>query len=186
MDDEAGATVRRECHLTSVEGNSMVALIRTLIYVTLVVGLALAFLPASVLEWLGVMRPQAIGITQVVGGVVAFSAGALALWCVAIFGLVGRGTPLPIAPPKRLVTHGPYRYVRNPMALGVGFVLVGAALIYRSPVLLVYTALFFVVIHLFVVQYEEPTLRKTFRNDYEEYCRRVPRWWPRQPTDPSE
>ncbi len=160
----------------------MVALIRTITYVTLVVGLALAFLPASVLEELGVMRPQIIGFAQVVGGVIAFAAGVLVLWCVSIFALVGRGTPLPIAPPQRLVTHGPYGYVRNPMAIGVGFVLVGAALIYRSPVLLVYTALFFTLIHLFVVQYEEPTLRKTFGDDYEEYCRRVRRWWPRRPT----
>ena len=42
-----------------------------------------------------------------------------------------------------------------------------------------YAGAFLVVMHGFVMLYEEPTLRQTFEGDYEEYCRRVGRWWPK-------
>ena len=104
---------------------------------------------------------------------------ALALWCVLTFALVGRGTPAPFDPPRRLVVRGPYRFVRNPMYIGAAIALAGAALFYRSLPLLGYLALFLLVTHLFVCVYEEPTLRRAFGAEYEAYCRRVRRWWPR-------
>ncbi len=66
------------------------------------------------------------------------------------------------------------------MYVGAGFALLGAALFYRSVALAAYAGVFLIVTHLFVVLYEEPTLRRTFGNDYEAYCRRVGRWWPKQ------
>ncbi len=75
--------------------------------------------------------------------------------------------------------RGPYRFVRNPMAVGVALALAGAALFYRSAALLGFTALFVLGIHVMVVWYEEPTLRRMFGEEYEVYCRRVRRWWPR-------
>jgi protein-S-isoprenylcysteine O-methyltransferase Ste14 len=65
------------------------------------------------------------------------------------------------------------------MYLGAGLALVGAALVYRSVALVAYAAALLVATHLFVVLYEEPTLRRTFGEDYEAYCRRVRRWLPR-------
>jgi protein-S-isoprenylcysteine O-methyltransferase Ste14 len=64
------------------------------------------------------------------------------------------------------------------MYIGAGFALAGAALFYKSFPLLGYTGLFFIATHLFVVWYEEPTLRRTFRKEYEDYCGKVRRWWP--------
>jgi protein-S-isoprenylcysteine O-methyltransferase Ste14 len=64
------------------------------------------------------------------------------------------------------------------MYIGAALALAGAALFYRSPALLGYTAFFIVVAHLFIVGYEEPTLRRMFGGDYDDYCRRVGRWWP--------
>jgi protein-S-isoprenylcysteine O-methyltransferase Ste14 len=66
------------------------------------------------------------------------------------------------------------------MYLGAGLALAGAALFYRSIPLLGYAGLFLLITHVFVVLYEEPTLRRTFEGDYEEYCRRTNRWWPKQ------
>ncbi len=109
---------------------------------------------------------------------VSASGAALAVWCILSFALIGRGTPAPFDPPRRLVVRGPYRYVRNPMYLGAGLALAGAALFYRSSVLLAYAGLFLLLMHLAVVLYEEPTLRQTFGEDYEAYCKRVRRWWP--------
>jgi protein-S-isoprenylcysteine O-methyltransferase Ste14 len=159
----------------------LLVLARALTYATLFVGLVLVFLPARVLSWSGISGPGTIGVLQV-GGMVLGAAGAtLALWCVMAFALRGRGTPAPFDPPRRLVVQGPYRSVRNPMYLGAGLALAAAALFFQSLVLLVYTTLFLLATHLFVIWYEEPTLRRTFGSDYEAYCRRVSRWSPRLP-----
>lgn len=159
----------------------MSVLIRTLIYATLFVGVVLVFLPARVLSWSGIGRPAAIGLPQVAGMATVLAGAVVALWCVFAFALVGKGTPAPFDPPRRLVVRGPYRWVRNPMFLGAGTALAGAALFYRSVQLLGYLALLWVIIHVFVVKYEEPTLRRLFGEAYRGYCRQVRRWWPRPP-----
>jgi len=153
--------------------------VRAVTYAALFIGLVLVFLPAQLLSPPGIARPETIGAFQVVGMVVAVGGGAIALWCILSFAVVGRGTPAPFDPPRRLVVRGPYAVVRNPMYIGAGLALGGASLFYQSLPLLGYTAGFFLVTHLFIVLYEEPTLRHTFGTDYESYCREVRRWWPR-------
>jgi protein-S-isoprenylcysteine O-methyltransferase Ste14 len=64
------------------------------------------------------------------------------------------------------------------MYIGAGLALASAALFYESLPLLGYASLFFLTTHFFVVWYEEPTLRRTFGQEYEAYCRQVRRWWP--------
>lgn len=157
----------------------MFVLIRAFTYAALLVGLVLLFLPAGAVSWSGITRPAAIHVPQVIGMAVGVGGAALALWCVIAFAFVGRGTPLPFDPPRRLVVRGPYRFVRNPMAIGVALALAGAALYYESIDLMTSTGLFVIVIHFLVVLYEEPTLRRTFGDEYEDYSRRVRRWWPR-------
>jgi protein-S-isoprenylcysteine O-methyltransferase Ste14 len=157
----------------------MFILVRALTYATLFIGLVLVFLPARLLSWSGVTRPPALGLPQATGILVATVGAALALWCVLTFALLGKGTPAPFDPPRRLVNRGPYRFVRNPMYLGAATALAGAALFYQSPVLASYAGAFLVMTHGFVVWYEEPTLRATFGPEYDEYCSRVQRWWPR-------
>lgn len=152
---------------------------RAVTYGTLFVGLVLIFLPARVLSLSGIVRPTTIGIWQVAGMVLGTAGTALALSCIVAFAFVGRGTPAPFDPPRRLVVQGPYRFVRNPMYIGAGFALAGAALFYQSFGLLGYIGVLFLVTHLFVAAYEEPTLRRTFGKEYREYCERTGRWWPR-------
>jgi protein-S-isoprenylcysteine O-methyltransferase Ste14 len=156
----------------------MFVLIRTLTYASLFIALVLVFVPAQVLTWSGITRPAEIGAPQVVGVLVALVGAVLALSCVFTFAGVGRGTPAPFDPPRRLVVQGPYRFVRNPMYVGATVALGGAALFYESPALLAYTGLFLVIAHWFVIWYEEPHLRRTFGEEYRAYCSRVPRWWP--------
>jgi protein-S-isoprenylcysteine O-methyltransferase Ste14 len=140
-------------------------------------GLVLIYVPARVFA--GVVRPAGVGPLQVAGIVIGAAGGALALWCVSSFALAGRGTPAPFAAPRRLVTAGPYRVVRNPMYIGVGSCFAGSALFYESRLLFGYVVLFFLAGHLFVVWYEEPTLRRMFGREYTAYTNRVGRWWPR-------
>jgi protein-S-isoprenylcysteine O-methyltransferase Ste14 len=163
------------------EGVTALLFIRAITYAALFIGFLLVFLPARVLSWSGIERPATIGVAQVAGMLVGAAGAALALWCIATFVVVGRGTPAPFDPPRRLVVVGPYRWVRNPMYLGAGLALAGAALFYQSWPLLGYTGAFLLVMYLFVVFYEEPALRASFGTPYLQYCKRVRRWWPWAP-----
>ena len=157
----------------------MFVLVRAVTYATLFISLVLILLPAGVLSAAGISRPAATGAWQVAGVAMGILGGALALACVLVFALFGKGTPAPFDPPRRLVVRGPYRMVRNPMYVGAGLALAGAAMFYQSLALLGYLAALTVVTHLFVVGYEEPTLRRTFGHEYDAYCARTGRWWPR-------
>ncbi len=101
------------------------------------------------------------------------------LWCAKDFAVKGRGTPAPIDAPKQLVVNGLYRFVRNPMYVGVIAILLGEALLFASTTLLYYAAIVFLGFNLFVLLYEEPTLRRLFGDSFQQYCARVPRWLPR-------
>ena len=123
---------------------------------------------------------------QVETGVFAYLAfplwligGVILLWSFWNFLIEGRGTPAPVDPPKEMVAVGFYRYVRNPMYFGVLLILIGHFLWFGYWWLLAYTILAFIVVHLFVTGYEEPTLKRKFGVAYEDYLKRVPRWIPR-------
>jgi protein-S-isoprenylcysteine O-methyltransferase Ste14 len=95
------------------------------------------------------------------------------------FALKGLGTPAPVAPTELLVVSGSYRYVRNPMYIGVFSVIVGQALALGSTLLLEYAAFVGLCFFAFVVLYEEPSLQRRFGPSYDSYRANVPRWWPR-------
>src|SRR5512139_1044493 len=106
---------------------------------------------------------------QIETGILAYLAfplwligGAILLWSFWNFLHEGRGTPAPTDPPKELVAAGFYRYMRNPMYVGVLLMLSGYFLWYGYWSLLIYAVIVFVIIHLFVVLYEEPTLKRKF------------------------
>jgi protein-S-isoprenylcysteine O-methyltransferase Ste14 len=153
--------------------------VRVITYATLFIGFLLVYVPARLLSRAGLVRPEALGAPQIAGMVIGAAGAIVALWCILTFATVGRGTPAPFDPPRRLVVRGPYRFVRNPMYIGAGLALAGAALFYGSWPILGYAAFFLLATHLFVVVYEEPTLRRTFGREYEAYCDRIGRWWPR-------
>ena len=156
----------------------MFVLVRAVTYAALFIGFVLVYLPSRFLSWSGIVAPARTGAPQVAGVIMVTIGTAIALWCVFTFVFIGKGTPAPFDPPRKLVVRGPYRFVRNPMYIGAGMTLAGAALYYQSLSILIYTALFLVITHLFVVLYEEPTLRGTFGDDYETYFQRVKRWLP--------
>ena len=157
----------------------MLTLVRALTYATVFVGFLLVFVPARLLERSGIARPPDIRGAQIAGAALVVVGAAMAVWCILTFALIGRGTPAPFDPPRRLVVRGPYAHVRNPMYLGAVIAVGGASLFYQSIALLVYALLFLAIAHVFVLVYEEPILRRTFGEDYETYLARVARWWPR-------
>jgi protein-S-isoprenylcysteine O-methyltransferase Ste14 len=115
---------------------------------------------------------------QVVGALLLGAGIVVLVQAFARFVVEGLGTPAPVAPPERLVVGGLYRYVRNPMYLAVTATIVGQALLLGRPELLLYSLAFLAVVVAFVRWYEEPTLRRRFGAEYEEYRRAVPGWWP--------
>ena len=95
------------------------------------------------------------------------------------FVFVGRGTLMPNVPTEHLVMSGFYRHVRNPMYTGVLFALTGEAILFESRSLVLYIAVVWLVVHLFVCFYEEPTLTRRYGDEYLRFKRHVPRWLPR-------
>jgi len=115
------------------------------------------------------------------GLVVSVVGAAIYAWTAWNFAQTGRGTPAPLDPPKTVVAVGLYRWVRNPMYIGVLLIILGQAIAYGSLILVVYAVVMWLVVHAFVVLYEEPDLIRRFGDPYESYRRAVPRWVPRPP-----
>jgi len=150
--------------------------IKTLVFTVLVPGLVTVYIPILLLAraepsgspldtWLSV--PAAF---LMLAGVAGY------LCCARDFVVRGRGTPAPFDAPKRLVVSGLYRWTRNPMFVSIVLILLGEALFFRSRALFVFAAGTALTLHLLVVLFEEPRLRKRFGPAYLEYCRIVPRW----------
>ena len=95
------------------------------------------------------------------------------------FASEGQGTLAPWDPPRALVVCGPYRYVRNPMISGVVWVLFGESLLLRSLPHAAWAAFFLALNLVYIPLIEEPQLERRFGAAYAEYCRNVPRVWPR-------
>lgn len=116
---------------------------------------------------------------------VVFAGALIALGLVPLFESVvrfvrvGRGTLVPTAPPERLVVSGLYRYVRNPMYVGVLLSLAGETFLFASEGLLLLLGAAALAMHLFVCLYEEPALTRTHPQEYAFYRDHVPRWVPR-------
>jgi protein-S-isoprenylcysteine O-methyltransferase Ste14 len=154
----------------------MFILVRAVAYATLFVGFLFIALPQRVLAASGVGAPAAMGAWQIAGLGIGTLGAILGAACILTFVFVGRGTQAPFDPPRALVASGPYTFLRNPMYLGGAAAMAGAALYYQSWALLAYVITFVIAAHLFVVAYEEPTLRRVFGRDYDAYCARTRRW----------
>ena len=157
----------------------MFALARTALFTAIVPGVVAGYLPLRVIgrdaelphSW------SYIGVVPVMIGLVIYA------WTAFDFAWTGRGTPAPIDPPRRLVVHGLYRYVRNPMYTGVLLVIVGEAVLRRSWQTVEYAVVIAVMFAGLVVLLEEPLLRSQFGPAYSQYCSKVPRWLPRRSKD---
>jgi len=113
-------------------------------------------------------------------GLFLLAAGAGALVGAFVrFVVEGLGTPAPVAPTEHLVVGGLYRYVRNPMYLAVVAAILGQAMLFRQPVLLLWAVVVTAAVVSFVHLYEEPTLSRRYGAEYDEYRDAVPRWLPR-------
>ncbi len=160
-------------------------LARTLLIGPIFVGIVAVLIPLGLYVGTRHWLAFEIGAVRYAGLAPLLLGAGVSLWCVKDFIVRGKGTPAPFDPPTQLVVHGLYRYVRNPMYVGLFLVLVGEAVLYPSIFILMYSVLFIFAAHAFVILYEEPTLRRKFGDGYEQYLRSVPRWLPRVPKNYS-
>ena len=125
---------------------------------------------------LGVALPEWL---RPLGWILLVAGGAFGVASVWLFLTTGKGTPAPFDPPKVFVAIGPYRYVRNPMYVGGVLAIAGVGLIVPSCAILILAVLVWGLVHVMVVYYEEPELKKRFGSSYIQYTEKVNRWLPR-------
>jgi protein-S-isoprenylcysteine O-methyltransferase Ste14 len=152
--------------------------LKNLLFTVIVPGAVAVYFPLGLAGGREALSPK-WGVAQYAALLPLACGCAVYFWCVWDFATFGRGTPAPIDAPRRLVARGLYRYVRNPMYVGVLLVIAGWALFFQSTSILGYGAAVALFFHLFVVAVEEPSLRGKFGRSYERYCREVGRWVPR-------
>lgn len=152
------------------------AALGSIVFLAVGPGLIAGLVPWLLTRWRMHDFPLAL---RVVGGVLIGAGAAVVLHGFSRFVLEGLGTPSPVAPARRLVRGGAYRYVRNPIYLAITTTIAGEALLLGRLWLLAYAAGCLILFAAFVRLHEEPTLRRQFGEEYEEYRRTVPGWWPR-------
>src|SRR5512133_56681 len=155
------------------------ALLGSLAFLVVAPGTVAGLVPWWISRWR--VQPPFFGAAdlRLVGAALLVLGAAVLLDSFARFALRGLGTPAPVAPPRHLVVTGLYRHVRNPMYAGLLAAILGQALLLGSATLLGYALLVWLVVHLFVLLYEEPTLARTFGEEYAAFRANVPRWIPR-------
>ena len=155
------------------------ALVGTLAFLVLAPGTVVVLLPWLITGWQSGDPFFGLAATRWIGAVLIAAGGALLLDAFARFALDGIGTPAPVLPTRHLVVTGPYRYVRNPMYVGVVAAIIGQALLLAEGTLLAYAGLVWLASHVFILAYEEPTMRARYPTEYALYCGDVGRWLPR-------
>ncbi|HZM15035.1 MAG TPA: isoprenylcysteine carboxylmethyltransferase family protein [Candidatus Krumholzibacteria bacterium] len=152
--------------------------LRSLLWTFLLPGFFAGYVPW---RFFGLSRLRFDGTqpAQVLGLLCLGLGAALLAACILEFARSGRGTLSPLDPPRQLVVRGLYRYVRNPMYLSVTTIVLGEVVWSRSWALATYWVIWFAVVNLFVIGYEEPNLRQRFGASYEAYTQHVGRWMPK-------
>ncbi len=157
----------------------ILAILGSATFLVLAPGIVAGYVPWRICRWrvgvplLGISWFRLIGVLWIAAGLLVL------LDSFARFALQGLGTPAPIFPTRHLVVSGLFRYVRNPMYLAVAMLILGQGVFFGSIHVLEYGAVVWVGFNVFVLLYEEPTLRESFGPEYEQFCANVPRWIPR-------
>ncbi len=154
--------------------------LKNLLYVLVVPGVLAGWLPLRIFErrprW-----PEAWDPAQWAGLALALAGAAVFLLAAGTLAVRGQGTPSFLDPTRKLTRRGPYRWVRNPMYLGLLALVAGEGLFFQSWHIGVYLVVLACSLHLLVMAHEESNLRFRFGAVFEDYKRDVPRWLPRRP-----
>jgi len=157
----------------------MLSILGSAIFLVIAPGIVAGYVPWRICRWqigaplLGTPWSRLPGVLLIAAGL------PVLLDSFARFAIQGLGTPAPVMPTRHLVVTGLYRYVRNPMYLAVAALIFGQGVFFPSQGVLEYGVAVWAAFYLFVLFYEEPTLRNSYGPEYQEFCANVPRWLPR-------
>ena len=171
---EGQETCLHECVIRRV-----LAIVGSAAFLVLAPGFVAGMVPLWISHWRVEAALLGLPVLRLVGGALLALGITGLLDSFGRFAIQGIGTPAPVFPTRHLVVTGLYRYVRNPMYVAVVSAIFGQGLILGNIQLLEYGGVVWLLFHLFVLIYEEPTLRGTFGPEYTTFCAEVPRWIPR-------
>jgi protein-S-isoprenylcysteine O-methyltransferase Ste14 len=160
-------------------GRKLPAIIGSAVFLVIAPGFVAGLVPWWISHWRVEAPFVGMPICRLGGGVLVTLGLMGLLDSFVLFALQGLGTPAPVFPTRHLVITGLYRYVRNPMYVAVVMTILGQGAVFGNVALLKYGGFVWLLFHLFVLVYEEPTLRATFGSGYTSFCEEVPRWIPR-------
>jgi protein-S-isoprenylcysteine O-methyltransferase Ste14 len=115
---------------------------------------------------------------KILGMIFMWSGAALAIYCGVLMMVYAKGTPLVTSAPQKILARNIYKYIRHPMMWALFIVVLGEALTFGQWILFVWLIAMSRIIYLIVVNYEEPQLERRFGESWNEYCQKVPRWFP--------
>ena len=172
---ESLAQVRETC-LHECVIRRVLAIVGSAAFLVLAPGFVAGVVPWWISHWHVEAALLGMPVLRVVGGAL-LALGVIALLDSFVrFAIQGIGTPAPVFPTRHLVVTGLYRYVRNPIYMAVVSTILGQALVLGNIRLVEYGGVVWFLFHLFVLTYEEPTLRATFGSEYTTFCAEIPRW----------
>ena len=157
----------------------MLAIVGSAVFLVVAPGFVAGLVPRWISRWRFEPAFFAMPAFRFAGGLLMMLGGIGLLDSFVRFAVQGVGTPAPAFPTRHLVVTGFYRHVRNPMYVAVVSAILGQGLFFGSVALVEYGGLVWLLFHLFVLIYEEPTLRASFAPEYRLFCAGVPRWIPR-------
>ena len=141
-------------------------------------GTVAAYIPYRLLAPIELQSLSQWSLSQYLAAIfILFGIGIL-LTCIWLFARVGKGTLAPFDETRKLIVVGLYRYVRNPMYVGVTLILLGESWLFWSIRLLGYTGVVFAIFNVLIIGYEENRLRFKYGDEYRQYCSSVGRWIP--------
>lgn len=157
----------------------VLAIIGSAVFLVIAPGFVAGLVPWWISHWRLEAPFFGMPLFRLAGGALILMGVAGLLDSFVRFAVQGLGTPAPVFPTRHLVITGLYRYVRNPIYVAVVSTILGQGLVLGNLTLLEYGGLVWLLFHLFVQVYEEPTLRASFGSEYKKFCAEVPRWIPR-------
>ncbi len=159
--------------------------VRNIVTIVLFPGTVAFYIPYRILDPIRFPEPTSWLWTQYLSVLLLLIGASILFRSIWSFALVGRGTLAPFDETQRLIVVGLYRFVRNPMYVGVTLILLAEAGFFVSSALLLYTGLFFLLANVMIIFYEENRLRHKYGDDYKRYCEHVSRWIPGKPYESS-
>ncbi len=157
--------------------------IRNVAMIILFPGTVTVYFPYRLLAPVTVLGLDSWSLSQYIAALLLIIGIAILLKSIWSFASIGRGTLAPFDETRKLIVVGLYRYVRNPMYVGVMMILLAESWFFWSSQLLIYTGICFVVANILVIGYEENRLKYKYGDDFRRYCEHVGRWIPGKPYD---